>query len=289
MIADRILTRLTTKLSNGITRSFVGTQHCDGILMDCLELGVIFDLALQIHLLEHVERGLFPGITKTRAALGLNRSAQLPAIKTTLEPESLAVISGGNDLSLAIPDEAHKGEQLGVDGDNSPGRLLRGAWIHNSDAAVMRGKGKSISAGGESHRVNPTSRVVQVLATDGVEGQSLTPGGGLWPGVDALDEAGQDTRMGIGRASGKKDRVGMPCDSGDGTANRLLQVLRDPPVIFLLEIADRDQSVTRSNRKLGLVRRPAYKGGSSVDAQEDEGRLIALGGRFPHEGIAICA
>lgn len=129
-------------------------QYCDGVLMDCFKLGVIFDFVFQIYLFEYVECGFFLGIIKIRVVFGFNCFVQLLVIKIIFELESFVVIFGGNDFSFFILDEVYKGEQLGVDGDNSFGWLFRGVWIYNSDVVVMCGKGKSIFVGGESYRVN---------------------------------------------------------------------------------------------------------------------------------------
>lgn len=64
-------------------------------------------------------------------------------------------------------------------------------------------------------------------------------------------------------------------------------MLRDPPVVFLLEVADSDDTVARADGELGLGRRPTDKGSCTVDAEKDQGGLVSLGGRFPDEGVAI--
>ena len=151
----------------------------------------------------------------------------------------------------------------------------------------MRRESEAISAGREGNCVNPTSGVVQVLSTDGVEGQSLTPGTGLRSFVGALDEAGEDSRMRIRGTSSKKDRVGVPGDAGDGAADGLLQVLRDPPIVLLLEVADGNDTIAGADGKLGFVRRPAHKGRGPADSQQDQGRLVTGGRGFPNESITV--
>lgn len=151
----------------------------------------------------------------------------------------------------------------------------------------MSGEGETVTTRRESDGVNPTSRVVQELSTDSVERDPLTPSGRLGAGIDALDEAGENTSVGIGRAGSKKDRIRMPGNTGDSAANWLLQVLGNPPVILLLEIADGNDAVAGTDGELVLVGRPADEGSSTADTEEDEGRLVSSRRRLPDESIPV--
>ena len=71
--------------------------------MHRLELSVILNLSLEIHLPEHVQGGLLALLPRAGTALGLNRPGKLPASLTTLETEGLAVITGRNDLVFRLP------------------------------------------------------------------------------------------------------------------------------------------------------------------------------------------
>lgn len=64
----------------------------------------------------------------------------------------------------------------------------------------MGGEGESVAGGREAYRVDPSSGVVQVLAADGIEGQTLAPDRCLRSLIDAFDKAGEDAGMGVGRA-----------------------------------------------------------------------------------------
>jgi hypothetical protein len=61
----------------------------------------------------------------------------------------------------------------------------------------------------------------------------------------------------------------VPCESRDGTANGLLQVLRDPPIVLLFEVADGDNAGSRANGEFLLRGGPPDECGGAVDAQED--------------------
>lgn len=82
--------------------------------------------------------------------------------------------------------------------------------------------------------------------------------------------------MSIGRSCSEQDRVGVPGYTGDGGADGLLDVLGDPPVVLLFEVADGDQASTRTDCELGLGGSPANTGSSAVDAEKHQGRLPSL-------------
>lgn len=141
--------KLTAETAHAVTGNLVGSDGADGVLMSSLELGIILGLALQVHLPEHVQSRLLAVLTKTGSALGLNRANKLPAFFASLKLESLTVVTGGNDLVFAAPDQTLERQQLGRDSNNGPWCLVRGAGIDDSDAAVVRRKGKAVPAGRE--------------------------------------------------------------------------------------------------------------------------------------------
>lgn len=256
--------------------------------MNGFELRIILGFALEVHLPEHVQSRFLAGITaQPRSSLRLQGATDLPALWPAVEAEGLTIVTGSNDLGLSVPDQAHEREQLGTNADDRPWRLVRAAGINNRDAAVVGGKSKSISARGECHGMDPASRVVQVLPAHGVERKPLSPDSRLGPSVDALDEAGEDSGVGVCRAGGKEHRVRMPGHRSDCALDRLLQVLGDPPVIILLEVADGDDPVAGTDGKLGLRRGPADKCRGAVDSQEDEGWLVPLGRGLPDQCVPV--
>lgn len=196
-------------------------------------------------------------------------------------------MAGCNDLVLARPDETGKGQEAGGNVEHGARRLVGGAGIDNSDGGIVRAKGEGVARGRKGDVVNPAGRGVQELAADGVEGQTLAPGGGRRPLVDTLDVAGEHAGVGVGGAGGKKDGVGVPGQRCDGGADGLLEVLADPPVVFLFKIADGDDAGAGADGELCFGGGPADKGGGAVDTEEDEGGTPAGGGVFPDVGIAI--
>ena len=67
----------------------------------------------------------------------------------------------------------------------------------------------------------------------------------------------------------------MPGEGEDGRSKWLLDVFRNPPVIFFFEVADGDDTGSRANGKLGFVWRPADVCCCAVDAEDGEGWLPA--------------
>lgn len=197
-------------------------------------------------------------------------------------------MSSCNDLSLTIPDETIERQQAGRDVQHGTWRLLRCAWVDNGYTAIVSSEGKSVAAGGKSNTLYPTSGIIQIFATDSVERQTLTPSARLRAGVNPLDEAGEDASMRIGGSSCQQDGIWVPCQGCDGTANRLLEVLRDPPIILLLEVTDSNHSSPRANGKLLLRRRPAHEGGSTINSQKDKSGFPSRGGLLPNVSIAVC-
>ena len=221
------------------------------------------------------------------AALGLHGTSKLPARLAALEAESFAIVSSGDDLVFALPNQTLERKHLRGDGEDGRGRLLRTARIDHCDAAVMRRKGETVSARRKRNRVNPASRVVSEFSADGVEGQPLAPHTRLRLAIDPLDEAGEDSSVGVSRAGGEEHGVGVPRDAGNGAANRLLQVLRYPPVILLFKVADGNDAVAGADGELGLRRGPSHKGSGSVDAKKHQGGFVARGRRLPDQGVAV--
>lgn len=279
---------LTAKLGNSAARHLIGSNGGNRVLVNRLQLRVVLDFSLEIHLPEHVQGRLLALLTVAGTALGLDSSNKLPAPLASLEAERLAIVSGGNDLIFSLPDQALEGKKLGGNAQNGPRGLLWTTGVDNRDAAIMGSKCKGVSAGRKGHGVDPAGRVVQVFSADGVERQALAPDTRLGTLIDTLDKGREHSGMSIGRASSQEDGVGVPSNAGDGTANRLLQVLRNPPVIFLLKVADGNHAVAGAHGKLGLGRRPSNKRSGAADSKKDKGGLVSGRRGLPDQRISIC-
>lgn len=80
----------------------------------------------------------------------------------------------------------------------------------------------------------------------------------------------------------------MPRYRRDCAPDRLFEMLRDPPVVLLFEIADGDEAGAGANSEFRLRRGPADAGGSTIDAEKDQSRLPAFWRRFPYVGVTVC-
>lgn len=103
--------------------------------MGSRQLRIILRLSLEIHLSEHIQ-GRFLSLLAW-PGLGFDRTSYLPALLTAAEPKCLAVISGSDDLALAVPDETCERKSLRTDVDDGSWRLLRTARVDDGDTAVM--------------------------------------------------------------------------------------------------------------------------------------------------------
>lgn len=189
---------LTAKLGNSVARHLIGSNGGNRVLVNRLQLRVILDFSLEVHLPEHVQGRLLTLLTVAGTALGLDSSNKLPASFASLEAECLAIVSGGNDLVFSLPDQALEGKELGGNTQNGPRGLLWTTGVDNRDAAIMGSKCEGISARRKGHGVNPTGRVVQIFSADGVERQSLAPDTRLGTLIDTLDKGREHSGMSIG-------------------------------------------------------------------------------------------
>lgn len=101
---------------HSISTTLIHPNGADGVLMRGVKLSVVLGLALQVHLFEHLQRGLFLG--NTRTSLQLDCATDLPPGFVAFEAERLAIIACSDYLGLAVPDERGEGEKLGGDVDH---------------------------------------------------------------------------------------------------------------------------------------------------------------------------
>ena len=120
-------------------------------------------------------------------------------MKYGLDPPSY--ITSGNDLAFPIPNQTQEGQELGTEADNGFWRLVWPTWIYHSNATIVCGEGKGISAWRKGASMDPASGIVQVLATHGIEGEAFPPYATLWSFINPFDEAGEDPGVRIRRSS----------------------------------------------------------------------------------------
>ena len=79
----------------------------------------------------------------------------------------------------------------------------------------------------------------------------------------------------------------MPRQRGDGAANGLLQMLGYPPVVFFLEIANGNDSGSRSDCEFLFRRRPSNEGSCTIDPKKHKCWLPPTGRLFPDVCVAV--
>lgn len=192
-----------------------------------------------------------------------------------------------NKLVLPSPAKRNKWKHLRGDGKHSLRRLVWGGGVDDGHATVVCNERQCITGRRKGDRVNPATRLVCVFAADSVEGDTLSPSSRLGALVDALDERGEDSGVGICGAGGKKDRVWMPGEGEDGRAEGLLDVLGYPPVVLLFKVANGNHTGTGANGEFSLVRRPTDVCRCTIDPQKNKSGLPPGGRGFPDKGITV--
>lgn len=151
----------------------------------------------------------------------------------------------------------------------------------------MAGPGELVARGRPTDRVDPG--VAPVGTELNAKGKTGAEGGGSGLGIDALDEARHDEDLAICAAAGEQDVVRVPVNGEDRGFDALANVLGDPPVVVLLEVADGDVLSSAGDGELVAVGRPLDLRGGAVDTQNHKGRSpdgIVVGG-LPHIGVTI--
>ena len=113
----------------------------------------------------------------------------------------------------------------------------------------------------------------------------------------SLPRAGKDTLLGSceqGPDSPPSGFVGpsypTTCWSeAPGPSKPTLTPPGHPPVIFLLKIADGDDTGATAHSELFLIGGPAHTASGAIDAQDDKRGLPRAALQRPHVGVAVCA
>jgi len=270
----------------------MSTDASDGVLVLCLDgclEGAAVGGTLGGLVLEHGEGSTSGvGLGGLSSCLLLIEGLDKLPLSGTLEGDEIrsAVETGDDDLGLIKEHAVAHGEELELDG--AGGDLTSGLLgsLGDGHCGVMTDKAETVAAGAESDTLDPA---VAVDLSEGlVEGLACTPVGGSGTLVDTTDSAVKDTSLKVSAGGGKEAAVGMPCDLGDSAAVAL-DVGRDPPVVVLLKVADRDDLGTTADSKLLLVGRPADPSGCTVDTKDNENGVPLLLGVVvgPHIGVTI--
>ena len=143
-------------------------------------------------------------------------------------------------------------------------------------------QGKNVPVDG----VNPATGLD--LSAKGLEGELGTEGivGDVLLSISVLDEGGDDADVGVRAGGRNQDVVRMPGDVQNGRVVKL-DVLRDPPVVILIEVADGDDLGAGGDGELVLTRRPGTASGGTVDTQQHQGGVPGVVLETPDVGVTI--
>jgi len=280
------------ELSDLGTRDGVRADASDGVLVLGLDSGLegaAVGGTLGGLVLEHVEGSTSGsgGLGGTSSLLLIDGLDKLPLARAFLGNEIRSAVETGDDDPGLVKEEAvAHGEELQLDGADI--RLASGLRRSVSDghSGVVADEAETVAAGAESDTLDPA--VAVDLNKRLVESLARTPVGRSRTAADTTDGAVEDASLVVSAGSGKEAAVGVPRNLGDSAAVAL-DVLGDPPVVVLLEVAHRDNLRTAADGELGLIRRPAHPSGCTVDTKDNENRVPLLLGTVvgPHIGVTI--
>jgi len=205
------------------------------------------------------------------------RAGESNEVRSTIE-------TSDDDLALIKEEAVHHGKELHLgDTERRLGTLVA---LSDRDSAVVADEGKPVARGAEGDTLDPS--VAVKLAEGLIEGLLLTPRGVDHATVDLLDGAVEDTGLEVGGGGGKELVVGVPGDASDGGAV-LLNVLADPPIVVLLEVADGDDLGATGDGELVTLRAPLHVSGSAVDTKDNQHGvpLLLTSVIGPHVSVTI--
>jgi hypothetical protein len=93
----------------------------------------------------------------------------------------------------------------------------------------------------------------------------------------------------IATSSNKEDIFRVPIQAKNSASNGFLDMFRDPPVVLLFKVANRNESSSASDSKLVFQRRPFDMRGSSINSEENQCGfpVIHRGIECPNVGISV--
>jgi len=257
----------------------------DGVLVDGAPGGVLVSGGLLVQLLELGHGTEIPSFFLLHHAQFANKGNLLRVVN--IEQDQLAVMTSDDDAVWARPLAGQEGQ---IGGPQHASVEVFGG-IDHADGAVVAHPSKTVTRAVKGHAVHPTTRTssTQLLHAT-AKWHLLPPRVGLRLVLNLLDVRREDSGFEISRAGRQQVVIGMPVQAGHSGTNGFLDVLAYPPVILLLKVADRNQTSSAAHCELVLLWRPLDTGGSSVDAQDDEGWFPSFAAvQRPHVGIAVRA
>jgi len=270
------------------TTALVGLDVSDGVLVlggNLTRQLAAIGSTLGGLILEHLHGSLcgVGGLGGGRGLLLIKALDNLPLTRGRLLNQiRSAVVTSNDDLVLIKEEAVHHGKKLHL--ANSQERLTTILALSDRDSTVVANKSKPVARGAEGNALDPTIAIE--LAEGLIEGLLLAPCGLNLTAVDLPDGAVEDTSLEVGGSGGEKLVVRVPCNTSDSAAV-LLNVLADPPVVLLLEVADRHDLGAAGHSELVTLRAPLDVSGGAVDTKDNQHRLPLLIGIGPHVSVTI--
>jgi len=202
-----------------------------------------------------------------------------PFISALHESTGEVVVTGTNEGILVDEHKVTEGKltQLQHHGLSTVG-------VHNCDSGVMAAESQEVTRGRPLDGMNPS--IGRIFGKQLAERKTVSIGGISGLLVHTTNEGGHNSSEVVCGGSGEEDVVGMPVNLQHGGLVSL-QVLADPPIIVLLEVADGDQLGTRGDGELVLIGAPLDISGGAVDAKNYKSGLPGSILVSPHIGISV--
>lgn len=197
-----------------------------------------------------------------------------------------AAVAGHNNGGRRQPLAAHERQVLRLQLEHCAAR----AGLGHVDRAVMADPANLVAVAGEADAVNPAAALAGILELGHqlAERHPVAPGRRRRLALHVLDVGGEDARLVVGGARDEQHIVRMPVERRDGRADRLFDVLRHPPIVLRLKVADGDEAGARAHGQLILQRRPLDARRAAIDAQQHQRRLpFAVRAQRPNVRVPV--
>jgi len=252
-------------LSDIGTRSLETLHAIDSVLMFGSEYGLSAGCLSTINLvLEHLEGSVLVS-TGSRSSSGsttsINFLGESPFTSSFLELYGSVIMTSSNNSVFRSEDEVEERQVVSLDGLH--GGATR-ADISEVDGAVVSAESDGASRRTPLAGVYPSVGIVEFkdwLTKSDASTEALRSSL-----VDSLEEGVEHTALEVSRSSDNQAVVGVPVNLENGGLV-LLDVLADPPILLLFEIANADELGTRGDGKLVLLRAPLAIGGGAVQTK----------------------
>jgi len=267
-------TRTLETLHTGDGVLMFGSQHS----LSACSLSAI-DLVL-----EHLERGVLVSTSCCscgRSTTSINLFSESPLASSLLELHGSVIMTCSNYCVLRSPNEIEEGQIVSFDALHCSSTRVD---ISEVNAAVMRTKCDRVSRRTPLAGVHPSVRVIKLKdwLTKGNAGTEALRGSL----IHSLEESVEDTALEVSGGGDDQAVIGVPINLEDGGLV-LLNVLANPPVLLLFEVANADKLGTGGDGELVLFRAPLALSGGTVETENYKHGLPLSSFEGPHVRVSV--